>query len=522
MPSFQTTQSTFGHADAASARGTALDNLLQNAVRTRQINDFLSEDSKSFVIGAKGMGKSLVLLQKAHLKAANASVIKIPAAKSILVDRLTAAEDVGLTFSRRTTQPGIGQTAWIAVWKNAILKSCLNHLAPGGKFADVDISGAETQRVILSQITNHVTQLVGKHYNPRGPFEFYADILHQLDDSPNSIQQIRQQNSELKDLLKLKEQPIHVFMDNLDSYYESEPELWFDSMFGLFKCVPELRFEFPHIHVFSSLRKDVYNNFETEHRTNLLDYATDLHYTNEHLLKIFENGIRQLDPSRLRARNWLEKKGEPFNAFFGPENQWIPCRFTDEQKHIREVILHHSLLRPRDMITLGNMLVELDQVRLSPGGIRSCVENAAEEIARQYLAEIKPSLPGAFALPHFLKNFVPGNILTRNDLASATKRFNQTDEGKEAALSEQDPSLFNPFAILYTTGLLGVVQHQSSGATQRFLLPGEEKVSATAGQLPESSHYFVHPILNPYLPITGVARNHYVGYSVFCSWTLTG
>ena len=65
----------------------------------------------------------------------------------------------------------------------------------------------------------------------------------------------------LESLLQLMRREVNVFLDNLDDYYERDPDLWFNSMYGQFRAVRELSLAHRHIHLFTSIRQDVYVQF---------------------------------------------------------------------------------------------------------------------------------------------------------------------------------------------------------------------------------------------------------------------
>lgn len=255
----------FGHGDAALASGEALTNLLNSIVRNQAIDQFLDGDEKSFIVGPKGTGKTIMLLKKALHQQENRSVHVVSGRQSRPVDHLTCAEDLGTDFLRRTASPTVGRTAWIAAWKNSIMKACLH--------STWDLLRTASPEFSTKQFLLEIQNLLRTPYLslPKTTFDYYAEIMHFLDSSPvQGVEELRVENLKIKQLLSAVDKPIYVYMDNLDSYYESNPDLWFQSMYGSFRAVLEIVQEFRHIHVFMSLRKDIFNKFDSEHRQQFL------------------------------------------------------------------------------------------------------------------------------------------------------------------------------------------------------------------------------------------------------------
>jgi hypothetical protein len=513
----------FGHADAASATRELLGDSLKNIVRTKAIDDFLGSDTKPFVVGPKGTGKTLLLLKKAIEKLQNTSVLTIPNNASFPVDRLNGDASFGASFAKRIPTSGEGDAAWIVVWKNAIFKACLYNLCMAtGKITSVDLSRHSQQDfpIILSQINSYAQGLIGSppYFLPKAVFDYYAEILRALDISPpHLIQKFREENGTLKQLLMLVDKPIYVFIDNLDAYYENRPELWFDSMYGLFRCVAEVRLDLRNLHIFTSFRKDVFCNFKTELRQQLLDFVTELRYDNAELLQMFENAIRRLDPSLLDFPSW--GRTEPWKAFFG-EDRWIHDRLLHNRMvDAQEVILHHSLLRPRDMITIGNKLIESKgNAKMSPSLIHAGIDAAAQEISRQYLLELQPQLEETFNIEDFLKEFGVKNVMRVGTLEEIVRKFNQSDIGRHCAEESGGDGEFNPFAVLYSTGLLGWVRQHERQQWQTFLRPGDSPLCIKRECLPRSQYFIVHPILNHVLGDDRIDRFQMTGYD--CTMTI--
>src|SRR5215813_1330737 len=274
------------------------------------------------------------------------------------VDRLTAAQHVGKRFNHKVADPSESCLAWASVWKHSIFRSVLHHLhhqligaqsSSSNGLERFDSARFRTTNKTIADLTNSDSS------SPKRPYYYYTDLSSKLDSSPSAtLQSLRKQNEELDAILRDVRRPVYVFLDNLDDYYEREPNLWFNSMYGQFRAVREISLAHRSIHVFSSLRRDVYEQFSDEMRLQYYDYIALLDYKKDDLLDIFEAHIKGLDRDLL-----MEEKGQqtdPWRSFFGNCCQ-LSNEFVGVEEDIRDYLHRHTYGRPRDMIHMGTVLL---------------------------------------------------------------------------------------------------------------------------------------------------------------------
>lgn len=135
-----------------------------------------------------------------------------------------------------------------------------------------------------------------------------------------------------------------------------------------------------------------------------------------------------------------------------------------------------------------------------PDSIRNAVILAEEHIAEQYIAEVKPMLDQRFNIKELIKNFVPANIMTPEQIKEATNEYVQS----RSDLYDPDAAsdLTRPFATLYKLGLLGITLRKTGTKEiiQYFMPPGRGLSNPKNRDLPESKLYVIHPVLNHLLP----------------------
>ncbi|MCB1739083.1 MAG: hypothetical protein KDK91_01835 [Gammaproteobacteria bacterium] len=463
----------FGHEDAGNA---SVDSLAR-IVHTDQVQAFLGSNSKRYVVGPKGSGKTLILLRKAIDQRDDRSCICIPSDPHRPVDRLDAAEHLGQRFFHKVG--GDSQTeqhlAWTAVWKHAILSSVLHHLAQ----EVLERLPQETQRRRLAELVKLDSPF------PLRPFHYYRDVTHRLDSAPRDVlARIRDDLNDVDVFLQLPTRDVHVFLDNLDDYYEMHPRLWKQSMYGQFRAVREISQAQRHVHLYTSIRADVFAQFRDEMRLQYFDYVCQLGYRPEDLLRIFEDRIALLDEDLLERPQLRDK--DPWVAFLG-DHACLHWSDDARPEPVSSLILRHSLGRPRDMIHMGTVLLAERRDGFTADSVRDAIVRASAVCLDQYLHEIEPLLsPHGLDVREFLLELVPGAVVdaeTMGELELLYADWKQLDSTSGAAA--------HPFALLYELGLLGIQETDRKGhAVQHFRQPGQ---GLDTLRLPRSPRYFLHP-----------------------------
>ncbi len=386
----------FGHEDAGLATPETLNNIVKNFI----IRSFLETNDKRYLVGPKGTGKTLLLLRKAIDQRKKGGAICIPSDSDLPVDRLTAASHVGKRFNYTVSDESESSLAWTSIWKHSIFRSVLHHVRdqilagidedlpskPDDSWRDeLEYTRLKASRDLVDRLLSVMSP------NPCRPFYYFTEIGARLDASPRDVlRTVREENEEVDALLSNINREVYVFMDNLDDYYEREPDLWFNSMYGQFRAVREISLTHRNIHLFTSIRSDVYRQFSDEMQLQYFDYIAPLEYSKDELLKIFESHIKELEGDLLELPNL--KKTDPWKAFFG-NCIIIPNYYIGGKESIKDYIHRHTLGRPRDMVHMGTvLLMKRQEGGFAPDTIRDAVTIAEEHIAEQYIAEIKPML----------------------------------------------------------------------------------------------------------------------------------
>jgi len=446
--------------------------------RTNWIDDFLAHgrDERFIVTGTKGFGKTLLLKAKRVVYQQSKSTVCLPENALLdkpIGDKIFSAEMVDLY--------GHSTDNWRKVWLISIAAAALKHLGMVDGLALNPRLSALLADANLRSVIDHFVNLLDF---PR------ADLFRSGSET----------DSHLVPRLRGINTPLAFFVDSIDEYFnkhivtstmrasdagELSPEVWHLAQMALVETAYQLRRVNHHLKVFAAIRKEAFSKLDdaTPMVQQYRGSTVDLSYSQASLREIFINNIRKekernlVSPARLRA--------DPIEAYLGLTH--VVQSATGQREEVFEYIHRHTLQRPRDLMTIGQKLSDIAPAERSEHAIKTAVNQAATEIAREYLNEISPyigvELESVFGL-------IPANVLVRDDLDRIYREHNR------ALRARGDEREVHVFCMLFKAGLLGHVATDlvSAQRVQRFLRPGERTFEPD-GILPPSTHYLVHPVL---------------------------
>ena len=465
--------------------------------RTPEIDGFLTpgRDDKFIVIGTKGFGKTLLLKAKRVLYQREGHAICLPSGTLLdkpIGDKIFGRESIAL-FSA-------SPLPWSKVWLAAIALTVLKHVdATGGLKVNARLSGliGDTQ---LHSVIDHFVRL--------------------LDFTPSELQRVATDtDGHLVPRLRAVSSQLTIFIDGIDEYFnkhledlslnasvtgELSPEVWYFSQLGLVEVAYQMRRINHHLKIFAAIRKEAYSRLpqRTAMSQQYRGSAVDIVYSTESLREIFLNNIRLVKDDRLALP--IRARDNPLEAFLGRTS--VTDTYTREEEDAFEYVRRHTLLRPRDLMTIGDRLAALrPEERRNDYRMKEAVNQAATEIAHEYLAEIAPYV-GDLELERLFQR-LPGHILTRSEVEKICNDNAGTNQGERV------------LHALYRVGLLGYVQHDLVHGEwrQRFLRPGEAMLEPN-GVLPRATHYLIHPVLSDVIGrvnpafLQRIDRSNIVGY----------
>ncbi|HWH81168.1 MAG TPA: hypothetical protein VNU71_02915 [Burkholderiaceae bacterium] len=443
--------------------------------RTPEIDGFLTpgRDDKFIVIGTKGFGKTLLLKAKRILYQQEGNAICLPHGNLLdkpIGDKIFSRE--AIAFFAASPLP------WSKVWLAAIAMTALKHVD--------EIDGLKVNARLAGLLGDAQLHSVIDHF------------VRLLDFTPSELQRCATDtDGHLVPRLRALKSPLTIFIDGIDEYFnkhveelptspsvtgELSPNVWYFAQLGLVEVAYQLRRINHHLKVFAAIRKEAYARLpqRTAMSQQYRGSAVDIVYAPESLREIFVNNVRLVKTDRMvlsgRART------NPLEAFLGRAS--VTDTYTHEEEDAFEYVCRHTLLRPRDLMTIGERLAALrPDERRNEHRMKEAINVAATEIAHEYLAEIAPYV-GDVDLDRLFRR-VPGHILTRAEVDALLVDDDAVGaEGRHA------------LGALYRVGLLGYVQHDRVRGEwrQRFLRPGEATFDPD-GVLPHATHYLLHPVL---------------------------
>ncbi len=467
--------------------------------RTPEIEGFLGSDrdDKFIVIGTKGFGKTLLLKAKRILYQREGRAACLPT--GALLDK-----PIGDKIFNRELLAFLVVSAlpWSKIWLTAIALATLKHLGAA--------SGLRVGSGLASLIADEQLHGVIDHF------------VRLLEFTPSELQRCgTDTDGHLVPRLRAVTTPMAIFIDGVDEYFnkhvegptshpsvtgELSPNIWHFAQLGLVEVTYQVRRINHHIKIFAAVRKEAYARLAktTVMAQQYRGSAVDIAYSPRSLREIFLNNVRLLKSEAMVRPEKL--RSDPLEAFLGRTT--VTDAYTREDEGGFEFICRHTLLRPRDLMTIGEHLTALrPSERQSELRFKEVVHQAATEIAYEYLAEIAPYI-GNLELEQLLRR-LSSNVLTREQMEVLFLEHSLATGGEEKHV----------FCALYRVGLLGYVHYDRARGewAQRFLRPGEATLEPD-GMLPLATHYLLHPVLhdvigrlNPAYP-QQVHRANIVGY----------
>ena len=374
--------------------------------RTPEIDAFLTpgRDDKFIVIGTKGFGKTLLLKAKRILYQREGHAMCLPSGNLLdkpIGDKIFSRESIA--FFAASPLP------WSKVWLAAIAMAALKHVgAADGLKVNPRLSGLIGDAK-LHGVIDHFVRL--------------------LDFTPSELQRVATDtDGHLVPRLRALKSPLTIFIDGIDEYFnkhvedltvnasvtgELSPNVWYFAQLGLVEVAYQIRRINHHLKVFAAIRKEAYARLPQ--RTAMVQQyrgiAVDIVYSPESLREIFVNNIRLVKDDRMVLPGRV--RTNPLEAFLGRTS--VTDIYTREEEDAFEYVCRHTLLRPRDLMTIGDRLVALrPDERRNEHRLKEAVNQAATEIAHEYLAEIAPYV-GNLDLDQLFHR-LPGHILTRAEV----------------------------------------------------------------------------------------------------------
>lgn len=444
-------------------------------IRTNEINTFLVsgiENSKFFIIGPKGLGKTLLLKLKS-LQLREKSFQTLP--RTLLCEKL---EEINQQFDYGDLRDLETERMWKVIWELCIccwILRSYNHPLP--EEISKIIKNANTLSLILRQLLTIGTKNINKIY-------------------------LKYNNSELRPIIndasELGIGQVALFIDNIDEAFTDHvgeslkkiiinqsknylvsKDIWVNAQTAIIKVAKQLMQSNSHLKIFASIRSEAFNQIVNMEKIQISDMCIFLNYNKDQIKQIFIKNIKETEPDRLV----YPKESDSIKAFTGFSH--IHHSFVKNEKGEFEIeelfdfIYRHTFGRPREIVLMGQEIYNLDPHERTIEKIFELVNKISNKLFEYLELEIIPY----FDLEVF-KDFckeVRKNVFNLKTAERAYKTF--LEENK----------LEHICSYYWNIGLLGVVKQSGKEDEQIQVFRPVGQYSLSEDKIPENSYFLLHP-----------------------------
>jgi serine/threonine protein kinase len=459
---------------ATDANQVELDELPRVVYENDVVREFLSYRGKYFLIGTKGLGKTLLLSFKRHKltleyqnRPNDQPLCLIPHSNPLL-DFMEDMKEIGREYEDFLSN----QTSAKRLWVMALRISALSHhrgiMQPDDEYS-------------LNAFPDSLKKMLqGEREDPTLVFKKLIDLnlnhLNQLLDDTNNF-------------LDRKFRRIHsatyFFIDKVDQAVSRfGTKMWIHIQAGLIDAAWELMNTNRHVRIYCTIRQEAFVSYHSDIKANLMGASSILQYTNEDLKEMLDKLARE-----------YERK-ESFKEFVGLNTIRHPRRAMPED--VFDLMKRHTFGRPRDLVVLASGLAanssQLSETKFCQSVAQSSTSGLVMNIFDEMRAFLQ-CLKDVDLRKSFLDS-LPSNILSRAEVEHLSAAFNGIAREDLGFYDDAQVALNHPFRDLYLTGLLGCLVRDSrtDRKQQRFRQP-HHLITEIATVLPYSDFYFIHPAL---------------------------
>lgn len=465
-------------------------------VRGSEAQEFETDPGKNIVVGAKGMGKSL-LLQKKYLHLV--STIQDKTNHVFLPgggDKIELMSRVAFSFSHRSLRERAhildSSDWWELVWTVAIAAVVVYHVIERHVVSDI------------WQVLDLPDDLRKRPLDKRAPL-YVHKAVQALVRAQISAEALAVAFSQLRPALGNMSKTVIVFLDNVDEAFQSAtittngnacldttvleagddtsefeflgPEFSLTAQIGLLAAVRVLR-SCKRLQVYASLRIEALDKRQA-HPMWQQERAlcVELTCTKDFAREIFEANI-DATPDENCARP--DVRDDRYVRFLGFNT--IPF-LTDHgvPEPAFDFFYRHTLGRPRDLMQLGADVLKLDVKDRTPEAVRTATLRCAGKCLKAYEGAILPAWDWRWksAFGEF-----DTNVLSEGDIVAISDRIVSRHHIPE------------PITYLVDRGLLGTLQG-ADGKGKRLIHFREPSRYIRKGNVryKHSPYYFLHPVV---------------------------
>ena len=376
------------------------------------------------LIGPKGSGKTHYL-RRLRIRALDNPSLHVDERRIDAPDTETIVRFHGIYGAHKASE------AWERAWRRAVMVALANRLLLQANLrrhvepVDLERLRAFHGNLVVERgesvsIYQELVQLVSRHATEH-------QLTKALCDS---------RWAELETLLARvirSAPPVLFFLDSIDEWWTKAPSQWLSCQLGLFYATMRLlqdhRFG-ARLHLSIAIRDQVWAHvLASEHGERFRGdhHVRELHWNRDAVAHFLDCKIERLQPTDLLRPDAGD--GSPIERWLGRTTIRNQQR---RQVDVRNYILDHSRMLPRDIVQLGNALTSAVRAarsgngKLMPRDIRGAVEREAGAFARNQLRQ---------CANHLLMSSVPADQGKRRDLSAYTESGELLDSAEEIVVA---------------------------------------------------------------------------------------
>lgn len=455
------------------------------------VTSFLKDSNKSFIIAAKGMGKTLMLSYKRYiLEGRNgSSIIFIPNQQPYI----GFIESVKYTLSNEHINKLKDWEYCKRLWVLVIELCALSYTNSND---NVDFSK------VSPQVLKYKRMLSDLISEPNTIEYIFNEIISQNETA--LARMIDDVSNYIGKCFKHINQGIVIFLDRFDNALEtSHDDIWIPIQAGLLEAAWDVMRNNHHIKIYLSIRQEAYAAHTSRNSNAISSSVVKIQYSKSELRDLVNHLV------------YYYEGFDSIEQFLGFET--FPNTITFQDEDVFDFMFRYSIGRPRDFVQFCGELSEWrnSYTDLNTKGmeLKDKIRAVSSQTIIGSLFEELRMLLNCFTSIETFKEFLillRHNVLTYDELKTICKSFNKNNCKGDCS---KCPPTMHPFCDLFNMGLLGFVEEDGyDRKKQKFKTPYENLTHGLRGNV---EFFLIHPALREYINVLNRSSSIDANYTLY-------
>ncbi|MCH5254292.1 MAG: TIR domain-containing protein [Lachnospiraceae bacterium] len=449
--------------------------------RNGSVKSFLEDSGKTFVIAAKGVGKTLLLSYKRYLLEKKYSQDNDSISLTFIPNNhpyISFVESIKTTLSNEHLSVLQSWEYCKKLWV-LIIELCVI------SYSNIDIDPLLDG--LPDRAQRHRNYVDGLIRNANSIEYIFNEIISLNESTLTKL--VEDISNYISNCFTRINHGIVIFLDRFDNALEtSHDEIWTPIQVGLLEAAWDVMRSNRHIKIYLSIRQEAYAAHTSRNANAISTSVIKIEYTRAELKELVNHLVQFYE-----GYPTLEK-------FLGFESFPNTVTFMDE--NVFDFMFRYSIGRPRDFVQFCGELsmckdsfTDLSTKRMK---LKEKVRTVSSDtIINSLFDELRMLMKCLKSLECF-KDFLihlRHNVLTYGELMSICREYNK---GSCINDCKNCSSEKHPFCDLFNMGLLGTVERPTTGidVVQKFKTPYEDFTNGLRGDV---DFFLVHPALREYI-----------------------